>query len=58
MYGVPSIGIGNFFGMMPPALLKRRGLDYERLSAINPGLIMAHFSGYGLEGPLSAGVRG
>jgi len=38
---------------MPPALLKRRGLDYERLSAINPGLIMAHFSGYGLEGPLS-----
>ena len=38
---------------MPPALLKRRGLDYERLSAINPGLIMAHFSGYGLDGPLA-----
>lgn len=39
---------------MPPALLKRRGLDYETLSALNPGLIMAHFSGYGLTGPYAA----
>ena len=36
---------------MPTAGLKKRGLDFDSLSAINPRLIMAHFSGFGLEGP-------
>ena len=47
-------GIDVIIVNMPPALLKRRGLDYDTLSALSPGLIMAHFSGYGLTGPYVA----
>ena len=47
-------GIDVIVVNMPPALLKRRGLDYDTLSALNPGLVMAHFSGYGLTGPYAA----
>ncbi|HVV30740.1 MAG TPA: CoA transferase [Mycobacteriales bacterium] len=36
---------------MPPALLERRGLDWNRLSALNPELVMAAVSGFGLDGP-------
>ncbi|MFM1652039.1 CaiB/BaiF CoA transferase family protein [Brevibacillus sp. B_LB10_24] len=34
-----------------PGTLAKWGLDYERLSTINPGLIMASISGYGQTGP-------
>ena len=36
---------------MPPGLLERLGLDYERLKAINPLLIVVQLTGYGLDGP-------
>lgn len=32
---------------------KRLGLDYERLRAINPGIILASISGFGQDGPYS-----
>ena len=34
-----------------PGTLKRQGLDYETLRAINPGLIYCSISGYGQDGP-------
>src|SRR3989440_4776344 len=34
-----------------PGALKRQGLDYESLRAINPGLIYCSISGYGHAGP-------
>jgi formyl-CoA transferase len=34
-----------------PGALEKWGLDYERLSADNPGLIMVRLSGYGQTGP-------
>jgi len=34
-----------------PGALKRQGLDYESLRAINPGLIYCSISGYGQDGP-------
>jgi formyl-CoA transferase len=34
-----------------PGTLKKQGLDYESLKAINPGLIYCSISGYGQNGP-------
>ena len=34
-----------------PGKMEAWGLDYEKLSAENPGLILLHISGYGREGP-------
>jgi alpha-methylacyl-CoA racemase len=34
-----------------PGVMERLGLDYERLSEINPGLIYVSISGYGQTGP-------
>jgi formyl-CoA transferase len=34
-----------------PGTLERWGLDYETLSAINPGLVLVRVSGYGQTGP-------
>ena len=36
-----------------PGRMKQWGLDYETLSAVNPGLVMLHISGYGQTGPYS-----
>ena len=36
-----------------PGRMADFGLDYEALSAINPGLVMVHLSGYGQTGPYS-----
>lgn len=36
-----------------PGLLRRWGLDYQDLQAVNPSLIYASISGYGLTGPYS-----
>lgn len=36
-----------------PGRIAEFGLDYKTLSAINPGLVMAHLSGYGQTGPYS-----
>lgn len=36
-----------------PGVMKKLGLDYDRLKEINPGLIYAAVSGYGQEGPYS-----
>lgn len=38
---------------MRPGAMKRLGLDYEALSAINPRLIYASASGWGQDGPLA-----
>lgn len=40
-----------FITNVRPGGLERSGLDYTSLSAINPGLIYASVTGYGLEGP-------
>jgi formyl-CoA transferase len=37
-----------------PGTMARWGLDYGTLSAANPGLVMAHVSGFGQTGPLSS----
>jgi formyl-CoA transferase len=37
-----------------PGTMGRWGLDYGTLSAANPGLVMAHVSGFGQTGPLSS----
>jgi len=34
-----------------PATLRKWGLDYDTLRAANPGLIMVHVTGFGLDGP-------
>jgi crotonobetainyl-CoA:carnitine CoA-transferase CaiB-like acyl-CoA transferase len=34
-----------------PGVMARLGLDYERLKALNPGLVYAALSGYGDQGP-------
>ncbi len=34
-----------------PGLLERLGLGYERLPAVNPGIILARVKGFGLAGP-------
>lgn len=36
-----------------PGRMAEFGLDYETLSAVNPGLVMVHLSGYGQTGPYS-----
>ena len=36
-----------------PGTLERWGLGYEELSATNPGLVLAHVSGFGRTGPLA-----
>ncbi|KAG6036641.1 hypothetical protein E4U41_005581 [Claviceps citrina] len=37
-----------------PGTLRRYGLDYETLRALNPGLVYASITGYGQTGPYSA----
>ncbi len=37
-----------------PGTLERWGLGYDRLSAANPGLVLARVSGYGQTGPMAA----
>jgi crotonobetainyl-CoA:carnitine CoA-transferase CaiB-like acyl-CoA transferase len=37
-----------------PGTMARWGLDYQALSAFNPGLVMAHVSGFGQTGPLAS----
>lgn len=36
-----------------PGVMARKGLGYDTLSSINPGLVMASVSGYGQTGPLA-----
>src|SRR5262245_19952392 len=36
-----------------PHTLRRWGLDYERLRAVNRGIVMLHVTGFGLTGPKS-----
>ena len=36
-----------------PGVLQRRGLDYEALMQLNPGIIMCSISAFGRQGPLS-----
>lgn len=36
-----------------PGTMRRWGIDYETLSAINPGIVMVSVSGYGQTGPMS-----
>jgi len=38
----------------PPAQMRTRGLDYDALAAINPGLVMVSITPFGLTGPHSA----
>ena len=42
-----------------PGTLERWNLGYERLSAVNPGIVLARISGYGQTGPYAerAGLR-
>lgn len=41
---------------MPAPALKAMGLDYERLSAINPRIILTTSSAFGAEGPMAKSV--
>lgn len=50
LVGTAEIFLSN---MRMPAL-KKLGFDYETLSALYPGLIYAHFTGYGYKGPDAA----
>lgn len=50
LIGTAEIFISN---MRMPAL-KKLGFDYETLSALYPGLIYGHFTGYGYKGPDAA----
>lgn len=52
---IKLIGTADVFlsNMRMPALTKL-GFDYETLSALYPGLIYAHFTGYGYKGPDAA----
>lgn len=34
-----------------PGVMEKRGLDYEKVKAINPAIVYAEISGYGEEGP-------
>lgn len=34
-----------------PGVIERLGLDYESVKALNPGIVYASITGYGLEGP-------
>ena len=43
-----------FFSNVRAKSLKKLGLDYESVHALNPKLVYAHFSGYGEKGPLAA----
>ncbi|WP_407727563.1 CaiB/BaiF CoA transferase family protein (plasmid) [Rhodococcoides fascians] len=36
-----------------PSTLKKWGLNYDELRAVNPGLVMVHVTGYGAGGPMS-----
>lgn len=36
-----------------PGVMKKLGLDYETLSAINPGIIYCSLTGYGQDGPMA-----
>ncbi len=40
-----------FLTNVRPSALKRAGLDFETLSALNPRLVYASVTGYGLKGP-------
>jgi crotonobetainyl-CoA:carnitine CoA-transferase CaiB-like acyl-CoA transferase len=42
-----------FVTNMPTKTLLKRNLDYDTLRARNPNLIMAHITGFGLDGPYS-----
>jgi crotonobetainyl-CoA:carnitine CoA-transferase CaiB-like acyl-CoA transferase len=44
-------GSDVFFENYAPGVAGRLGLDYERLSAVNPRLIYCSLSGYGQDGP-------
>jgi formyl-CoA transferase len=46
---VPELDVIVF--NMPPPLLERLGLDYDRLAALNPALIVVQLTGFGLDGP-------
>jgi crotonobetainyl-CoA:carnitine CoA-transferase CaiB-like acyl-CoA transferase len=36
---------------LPPAAMERMGLDYNHISSINPGVILANISAFGTHGP-------
>jgi len=46
---ISDVCVENF----SPGVMKKLGLDYDRLSAVNPGLIMCSISGFGQYGPWS-----
>lgn len=46
-------GADVFIENFRPGRMAKWGLDYKSLSADNPGLVMAHVSGYGQTGPYS-----
>lgn len=46
--GTADVVIENF----RPGTMERWGLGYDRLAADNPGLVLAHVSGFGRTGPL------
>ncbi|MBC9734762.1 CaiB/BaiF CoA transferase family protein [Nocardioides marmotae] len=50
LIGTADIVVENF----RPGTMERWGLDYESLSADNPGLIMVRVTGFGQDGPYSS----